>query len=83
VKAFIFEDIPLFHAVTFVKTPGASPVAVFYDKFDEEVHRFPLSEMSREGCNEMLLSRGFFKRSHKDEEVPKEYLDEGTVKTEL
>lgn len=82
-KEFIYEDVPLFHNVEFIKTPGAAPVAVFYDMFEDEVHRFPLTRLSRDACNQMLLSRGFFKRSEPGQEVPKEYRELGTARTEL
>jgi len=82
VKAFIFEDVPLYHNVEFVKAPGKPATIAFYDATDKEFLRVPLSDHDREGCNQILLKRGFFKRAHKDDPVPEEYA-EGTKKMEL
>ena len=48
----------------------------------QEYLRLPLSDSNREACNQELLSRGFFKRAHKDDPVPEEYA-EGTKRMEL
>jgi len=82
VKAFIFEDVRLYHNVEFVKSPGAPPTLALYDASDKEYLRLPLSDSNREACNQELLSRGFFKRAHKDDPVPEEYA-EGTKRMEL
>lgn len=82
VKKFIYEDIPLFHNVEFVKKPGASPTVALFDKSDKEFARHALSDMNREELNNFFLSRGFFKKEHPDDSVPEEY-SEGTRNIEL
>jgi hypothetical protein len=75
VKAFIHEDIPLFHNVNFVKVPGAPPVLIYLNKFDQEVERVQLKPLSREQCNNLLLEKGFFKKKNQNDPVPEEYLE--------
>lgn len=81
-KKFIYEDIPLFHNVEFVKKAGALPTVALFDKDDKEYVRFTLSDMNREGLNNFFLSRGFFKKEHPDDPVPEEYAA-GTKRIEL
>ena len=38
------------------------------------VQTIDLSAMSREECNQLLLRKGFYKRSHADEPVPEDFL---------
>jgi len=82
VKKFIYEDIPLFHNVEFVKKAGALPTVALFDKDDKEYVRYTLSDMNREGLNDFFLSRGFFKKEHPDDPVPEEYAA-GTKRIEL
>ncbi|KAG7161907.1 Selenoprotein M-like [Homarus americanus] len=39
----------------------------------EVVERVPLEKFNREECNQVLLKKGFYKKSDKDEEVPEEF----------
>lgn len=41
----------------------------------QEVERLPLSELNREECNMLMLKKGFYKKTKKDEEVPEQYRD--------
>jgi len=82
VKKFIYEDIPLYHNVEFVKQAGALPTVALFDKDDKEYVRYTLSDMNRERLNNFFLSRGFFKKEHPDDPVPEEYAA-GTKKIEL
>ncbi|KAF2362101.1 Parvovirus non-structural protein 1 helicase domain [Trinorchestia longiramus] len=63
------------HNVNFVKVPGASPVLIYFNKFDQEVERVQLKSLNREQCNDLLLQKGFFKKNNKDDPVPEEYLE--------
>lgn len=37
------------------------------------VERIPLDKLSREECNQLLLKKGFYRKTTKDEDVPEEY----------
>lgn len=74
VKKFIFEDVPLFHNVQFKAIPGAPPEIVLLNRFDQVVERLQLDKLNRDSCNQLLLKKGFYKKSSKDEIVPEEYL---------
>jgi len=73
VKKFIYEDVPLFHNVEYVKKGGAPPVLMLKNAAGITVETIKLDDMSRDQCNELLLKRGFYKKSSKDEEVPEEF----------
>lgn len=73
VKAFIYDDIPLFHNVRFESNPGAPPVLYFLNANDEEVEKVELGDFTRERCNEILVSKGFYKKKSNDDQVPPEY----------
>lgn len=63
VKKFIYEDIPLYENVEFKPIPGAMPELVLLRENFEEVERIQLSQLNREECNELLISKGFKKTS--------------------
>ncbi|XP_011883179.1 PREDICTED: selenoprotein M-like [Vollenhovia emeryi] len=65
VKQFIFEDLPQYDNVEFKHIQGAIPELVLFNEQEEEVERLVLSKLTREECNELLLSKGF-KRKLKD-----------------
>ncbi|KAL0113288.1 hypothetical protein PUN28_012444 [Cardiocondyla obscurior] len=69
VKKFIFEDVPQYDNVKFKHIPGAIPELVLYNAHEEEVERLVLSKLTREECNELLVSKGFTKKpkNNKDE----------------
>lgn len=73
IKKFIKEDIPLFHNVEFKAKPGANPDLLLLNSNDEIVSRIDLSKFDREGCNQLLMSKGFYKKATHDEEVPEEF----------
>ena len=58
-KTFIYDDVPKYYNLEFKKISGAPPELVILDDSDEEIERIPLSELSREGCNQLLLEKGF------------------------
>lgn len=41
--------------------------------FEQEVERIALSKLNREECNQLMLKKGFYKKTTKDEEVPEQY----------
>jgi hypothetical protein len=75
VRAFIFDDLPLFHNVQFDRKPGAPPNLYLLNKSGQRVETIDLSNLNRDQCNELLLLKGFYKRSSPDEPVPDEYLE--------
>lgn len=74
IKKFIYEDIPLFHNVEFKSKPGANPDLLLLNSNDEIIERIDLSKFDREGCNQMLMAKGFYKKATVEEEVPEQYL---------
>lgn len=75
VKKFIFEDIPFFHNAVFKSVGGAPPELVLLNRFDQVVERIPLEKLNREECNQLMLKKGFYKKTTQDEEVPEQYLN--------
>ena len=73
IKKFIFEDLPLFHNAEFKSKPGASPVLLLLNSKGETVKSFDLTKYDREGCNQLLMAQGFYKKATEEEEVPEEY----------
>ncbi|ROT66637.1 selenoprotein M [Penaeus vannamei] len=67
------EDMPLFHNADVKFIGGAPPELVLLNASNEEVERLPLSELNREECNMLMLKKGFYKKTKKDEEVPDQY----------
>lgn len=46
---------------------------VFYNKNKEAVEKVDLKKATRAEINELLIKKGFYKKSDQDEEVPEEY----------
>ncbi|XP_033184279.1 selenoprotein M-like [Bombus vancouverensis nearcticus] len=67
VKQFIFEDLPNYNNVEFKHIPGAVPELLLFNDNEEEIERLPLSSLTREECNNLLISKGFTKKASKDE----------------
>ncbi|EZA46854.1 hypothetical protein DMN91_010152 [Ooceraea biroi] len=69
VKQFIFEDLPQYDNVEFKHIQGAVPELVLFNDHEEEIERLVLSSLTRQECNELLVSKGFSKKSkdNKDE----------------
>ncbi|KAI0221802.1 Selenoprotein M [Lamellibrachia satsuma] len=53
--------------------PGASPVLLFLNKGGETVSKVELTGLKRQECNDLLLKKGFYKKSSEDAEVPEQY----------
>lgn len=37
------------------------------------LQRHDLAKLERDGCNDLLKKKGFYKKSYKDEDVPEEF----------
>uniref|UniRef100_A0A286XQL4 Selenoprotein M n=1 Tax=Cavia porcellus TaxID=10141 RepID=A0A286XQL4_CAVPO len=74
VKAFVTEDIPLYHNLVMKHLPGADPELVLLDHRYQELERVPLSPMTREEINALVQELGFYRKKSRDAQVPHEYL---------
>ncbi|XP_054905303.1 selenoprotein M isoform X2 [Poeciliopsis prolifica] len=72
VKAFVMEDIPLYHNLVMKHIPGADPELVLLNHYFEELDRIALSHMTRSEINELLEKLGFYKKAQPEDEVPEE-----------
>uniref|UniRef100_A0A8C8RDI2 Selenoprotein M n=1 Tax=Pelusios castaneus TaxID=367368 RepID=A0A8C8RDI2_9SAUR len=73
VKAFVTEDIPLYHNLVMKHLPGADPELVLLSFRYEELERIPLSDMSREEINRLVQELGFYRKEAPDAPVPEEF----------
>ncbi|NXH14157.1 SELM protein, partial [Bucco capensis] len=73
VKAFVTQDIPLYHNLEMKHLPGADPELVLLSHRYEELERIPLSDMTREDINQLLLELGFYRKETPDALVPEEF----------
>ncbi|XP_033322101.1 selenoprotein M [Megalopta genalis] len=67
VKDFVYKDVPTYDNVEFKHIRGAEPELVLFDHNNEEIERLPLSQLTREECNNLLTSKGFTRKPVKDE----------------
>ncbi|ELK18682.1 Selenoprotein M [Pteropus alecto] len=74
VKAFVTQDIPLYHNLVMKHLPGADPELVLLGHRYEELERIPLSEMTRKEINALVQELGFYRKAAPDDPVPPEYL---------
>jgi len=75
VKQFIFEDVPLFHKVEFVRKPGEPPFLHLLNESGERVESVDLAPLSRDQCNQELTKRGFYRKNSQEESVPDQFKD--------
>ncbi|PKU38481.1 selenoprotein m [Limosa lapponica baueri] len=73
VKAFITQDIPLYHNLEMKHLPGADPELVLLSHRYEELERIPLSDMTREEINQLVQELGFYRKETPDAPVPEEF----------
>uniref|UniRef100_H9GG02 Selenoprotein M n=1 Tax=Anolis carolinensis TaxID=28377 RepID=H9GG02_ANOCA len=73
VKAFITEDLPLYHNLVMKHLPGSDPELVLLSFQYKELERIPLSDMTREEINHLVQELGFYRKEAPDAPVPKEY----------
>ncbi|OXU22851.1 hypothetical protein TSAR_004596 [Trichomalopsis sarcophagae] len=69
VKAFIFEDLPLYDNAEFKHIQGAPPELVLYDHAEKEIERFQIGLLTREECNELMYEKGFKKSKPIKDEI--------------
>ncbi|KAG8146114.1 hypothetical protein E2320_012507 [Naja naja] len=70
VKAFINEDLPLYHNMDLKYLAGADPELILLNIQFEELQRIPLSDMSREEINQLMQELGFYRKETPDSPVP-------------
>uniref|UniRef100_A0A8C0UVY9 Selenoprotein M n=1 Tax=Cyanistes caeruleus TaxID=156563 RepID=A0A8C0UVY9_CYACU len=73
VKAFVTQDIPLYHNLEMKHLPGADPELVLLSLQYEELERIPLSDMTREEINQLIQDLGFYRKETPDAPVPEEF----------
>ncbi|NWI90618.1 SELM protein, partial [Pitta sordida] len=73
VKAFVTQDIPLYHNLEMKHLPGADPELVLLSHRYEELERIPLSDMTREEINRLVQELGFYRKETSDAPVPEEF----------
>uniref|UniRef100_A0A8C6GD18 Selenoprotein M n=1 Tax=Mus spicilegus TaxID=10103 RepID=A0A8C6GD18_MUSSI len=74
VKAFVTEDIQLYHNLVMKHLPGADPELVLLSRNYQELERIPLSQMTRDEINALVQELGFYRKSAPEAQVPPEYL---------
>eukprot|EP00062_Callorhinchus_milii_P016405 gi/632967649/ref/XP_007900094.1/ PREDICTED: selenoprotein M-like [Callorhinchus milii] len=72
VKAFIEEDLPLYHNLLLRYSSGSHPELVLLNYVYVELDRIPINQMSQEEINELLQDLGFFKKRNIDDLVPED-----------
>ncbi|NWQ81213.1 SELM protein, partial [Columbina picui] len=73
VKAFVTQDIPLYHNLEMKHLPGADPELVLLSHRYEELERIPLSDMTQEEINQLVQDLGFYRKETPDAPVPEEF----------
>ncbi|XP_042661171.1 selenoprotein M isoform X2 [Tyto alba] len=73
VKAFVTQDIPLYHNLEMKHLPGADPELVLLSHRYEELERIPLSDMTQEEINQLVQELGFYRKETPDAPVPEEF----------
>lgn len=63
VKKFVMEDAPSYDNLEMKFINGAPPELVLLGEGDKELERKPLSQLTRQDCNELVESKGFKKTS--------------------
>ena len=46
---------------------------MFFNKHDQVLERIDLKKLSREQMNDVIIQKGFYKKTTKEEMVPEEY----------
>uniref|UniRef100_A0A2A4IY63 Selenoprotein M n=1 Tax=Heliothis virescens TaxID=7102 RepID=A0A2A4IY63_HELVI len=67
VKRFVMDDAPKYERLEVNFITGAPPELVLLGKDDRELERLPLSQLSRQECNELVQERGFVKKNNDKE----------------
>lgn len=61
------EDAPFYERLEVKFISGAPPELVLLGEDDRELERLPLSNLDRQECNDLVLHKGFTKKSGKSE----------------
>lgn len=72
-KAFINEDLPLYHNLEMKYIPGADPELVIINAQFEVLERYPLGAMKQKEINQLMKNLGFYKKESTDAPVPAEF----------
>lgn len=72
-KAFVTDDLPLYHNLEMKHIPGADPELVLITSKYEELERIPLRDMKRSEIIQLLKDLGFYRKSSPDALVPAEF----------
>lgn len=72
-KAFINQDLPLYHNLVLKHLPGADPELVLLNSKYIELQRIPLSDLTRKEINELVQELGFYRKEAVDSPVPEEF----------
>jgi predicted ATPase len=59
--------------VEFIRKPGEPPFLHFLNAAGERVETIDLEPLSRDQCNEALVSRGFYRKKELNDPVPEEF----------
>lgn len=62
------EDAPFYNDLEVKFISGAPPELVLLGENDNELERLPLSQLTRQECNDLVQERGFTKKN-KDKEL--------------
>jgi len=73
-RDFIRQDLPLFHNTEYKVIGGADPLLLLLNSEDQVVERIDLTKYDKEGCNKLLIQKGFYKKISNVEDVPEEYM---------
>lgn len=65
VKKFILDDAPKYERLQVNFITGAPPELILLGEDDAELERLSLSSLTRDQCNELLISRGFKQTANK------------------
>ncbi|XP_075992956.1 selenoprotein M-like [Anticarsia gemmatalis] len=67
VKRFVMDDAPFYERLEVKFISGAPPELVLLGEGDRELERLPLSQLTRQECNDLMQSRGFSKKKENKE----------------
>ncbi|MPC16477.1 Selenoprotein M [Portunus trituberculatus] len=74
--------ITCYHNTKFQHIGGAPPELLLLNKDDEVLERIDLKKLSQDEINQLMIKKGFYKKSSKEEDVPEEYREGPYVEKE-
>ncbi|MGH0172547.1 UNVERIFIED_CONTAM: hypothetical protein FKN15_063640 [Acipenser sinensis] len=72
-QLFLMERVALYHNLEYDSGEEKEPQLIFYNGKEEAVKTVLVEDMTADEISALLESLGFYKRSQKGEEVPKEF----------